>query len=463
MANRFEVQVVALDRFTKTFRDLNNRASKAARPLVNVQRQVGALAKELHLDKAAKGLGKVSDAAMTLTRTLGLSLGPLESVLGAGGIAGGLLAAGVAAVGLGVRFAASGFEITRTAQRIGITTDELQRLRGAARLSGVDTDAMTAAVASLGDTLQDAKFGRNPLALQMLNKFGLAIHDNRDGTIDSISTLRELADVLHRTTDPHVQAIIARAFGLEEALPVLRQGGAAVDALGAQAAKLGVVAGPQALQWSVDFTNSLNRMKVAADGVANSYGSKMVPALAQGMDYITGRMTQSSSHPFRAAGGGIFDFLASGPRTLGWAAGKLFGGSAAPTSSDQRTVSGLIGGPLQQGPFARTGAGGLLTGDGGLVGGRYDPAVQAARDREAAAMVRNELQNATNDGDRAALTRELAARNAGAASGTLAPQKVQVEVAFKGAPPGTTATARSTTENAFVPTRIAYSMPGDGP
>ena len=60
MANNFEVRVRAIDDFTKTFRNLNDQASRAVRPLVNVHRQVGMLAREMHLDKMAKGMGVVS-------------------------------------------------------------------------------------------------------------------------------------------------------------------------------------------------------------------------------------------------------------------------------------------------------------------------------------------------------------------------------------------------------------------
>lgn len=468
MANKFEVQVVALDRFTKTFRNLNDRASKAVRPLTNVQRQVGALAKEMHLDKAAKGLGKVSDAAVNLTRTLGLSLGPLESVLGigaAGGIVGGLLAAGGAALGLGVRFASIGFEVSRTAQKLGVTTAELQGYRGAARLAGLDADVATAAISSLGDTLQDAKWGRNPLALQMLNKFGLALHTNRDGVIDTMATMRDLSGVLQNVADPHVAARVARAFGLEDALPLLRQGPEAIDKLTKSANDLGIVAGPQALQWSVDFTNSLNHMKVAIDGAANGLGARLVPALTSVMDTVTKGIEVKGF-----AGGAQNLFLTAMYGPLGQLYANWLSSGPKPTTAAQRTVSGQIGGPLQQGPYAPSGAGaGVDTGmsaaaqNGGMSDQWHvDPAVQAERDRVAMGMVQSELANSTNLNDRAALTRELAARRAGATTNTLTPQAVKVEVAFKNAPPGTT--ARSATENAYVPTRVSYSMPsGDMP
>lgn len=461
MANKFEVQVVALDRFTKTFRNLNNQASKAARPLVNVHRQVGALAKEMHLDKAAKGMGKLSDAAVTLTRTLGLSLGPLESVLGAGGVVGGILATGAAAIGLGVRFASAGFEVARTSNAIGMSTRDLQRWRGAARLVGVPLDAMDHTLSSLGTTLQDAQFGRDPLALQALNKLGISIR-TKNGLVDQNAALEDISNSLSKISDPHVRDVLANALHIDPAtFPLLTQASAGVHKLQDEAERLGVVNGPEALKWSVEFTDSLNHMKVAIDGAANSLGSRLVPSMSKGVDYLSDRITQSKEHPFRAAGGEIFDFFAAGPRTVGAGARWLFGSTPGSTSAD-RTVSGQIGGPLQQGPYSAPGAG--STG-GGLLDGRYvDPAVQAERDREAMRIVQQESASATNPADRAALQRELAARAAGASTNTLAPQTVKVEVAFKGAPAGTTATAKSSTDNIYLPTHIEYAMPsGDMP
>ncbi len=464
MANKFEVQVVALDRFTKTFRNLNNQASKAARPLVNVHRQVGALAKEMHLDKVAKGMGKVSDAAVTLTRTLGLSLGPLESVMGAGGIVGAILAAGGAAVALGVRFASAGFEVARTAQRIGVTTNDLQRYRGAARLAGLDSDDMTAAIANLGDTLQDAKFGRNPLALQMLNKFGLAIHTNRDGTIDTIATMRELAGVLQQVADPHVRAIIAGAFGMKEALPLLLQGPEAIERLAKEAEKLGVVQGPAALQWSTDFTNSLNLMKVAIDGAANSMGSRLVPTLTKGLDYLTGRVNESTSGGHgKAAGGGIADFFLAGPRFLGWLGSSMLHGNV-PTTAAQRRVTGQI-----------TDAPGALAGSAAATApAKADTGLSAAETRSLTDFTPAEMARQQADEDspenRRELMREIQRTRDPAARAVLEgemnkiDQRLHLEVTFKNAPPGTTATVKPVAENAYAPTRISYSLPsGDMP
>jgi hypothetical protein len=464
VANKFEVQIVALDRFTKTFRDLNNRASKTARPLVNVQRQIGALAREAHLDKVAKGLGRVSDAAVTVGRTLGVSLGPLESILGmgaAGGIIGAVGAAGIAAMSLGARFAAAGFEVSRTSQLIGVSERDLQRYRGAARLAKVDEDAMTQSMANLGTTLQDARFGRNVTALQMLGKFGLGIHTDSQGVIDTVKTWRELSDVLHNVADPHVRQVIADAFGIRESLPLLTQGAKAMEDLGDQAEKSGTVKGKQALQWSNDFTESLNRMQEAIRGVSDSLGARMVPSLTRAMDVVTNRLTESHTNPVKAWWGFNEDAIRGGMKVTGVGAlidkvQGLFRGPALTTPA-QRTVRGTIGGPAWP-THPGKGANDLSASENAALDD-FTPAERARQQaNEDSAENRRqlvaELARTRDPGNRAILQGELNKLDS----------RVQVEVAFKNAPPGTTATARSSSANAYVPTRISYSMPtGDMP
>lgn len=454
MANKFEVQIVALDRFTKTFRDLNNRASKTARPLVNVQRQIGALAREAHLDKVAKGLGRVSEAAVTVGRTLGLSLGPLESVLGmgaAGGIVGAVGAVGVAAVALGTRFASAGFEVARTSQLIGVSERDLQRYRGAARLANVDQDALTQSLSNLGTTLQDARFGRNVTALQMLGKFGLPIHTDNAGIVDTVQTMRELADVLHNVTDPHVRQVIADAFGVRDALPLLVQGSKALDELASKSEALGTTKGRDALQWSVDFTNSLNRMQEAIRGTSDSLGAKLVPSLTRGMDYLTRMTEKSEKSRVGAAGQGIWDVITSGPRFLSWLGSTALHGNA-PTTEAQRRVSGTITGPAA--PSGQAGAPQFGSERQMAAAMQFTPEEVARQEaNEHSAENRRELmreiQRTRDPGARAVLEGELNKLGG----------RMQVEVAFKNAPAGATATARVAGSNAYVPTSVSYAMP----
>ena len=461
MANKFEVQVVALDRYTKTFRDLNNKASKAVRPLVNVQRQVGALAREMHLDKAAKGMGKVSDAAVTLSRTLGLSLGPLESVLGAGGIVGALLAAAGGAVALGVNFARTGFEVSRTAQALGVSTKDLQRYRGAMELAGIDAGVADQAIGSLGHTLQDARFGRDPVALQVLRQLGIGI-PMKNGIVDQVSALESISRALSKISDPQLRRVLADALHIpQEALPALIEGADAMDRLRQKAQDLGVVLDDSGIKKATEFTTSLNLLKVAAEGAGNSLGSKFLPPIAQGIDYITKMLTQSGKAPAATAQTGISDFVLAGPRSLGWLGSTLLHGNM-PTTPAQRSVSGKIGDAPGQASSTDAPPG----------------VTRSASDRQMAAQMTftpAEIARQQADEDsaenRRQLVRELARTSDPGSRGVLQgelnkiDQRLHVEVTLRNAPAGTTATARIASADAPNATaRVQFAMPtGDMP
>lgn len=466
MSNRFEVQVVALDKFTAVFRNLNNQASKAVRPITMTARQVTMLGRELHLDKLASGFGKVTNAATMMSRTLGLSLGPLESVLGlgaAGGIIGALGAAGIAATALAVRSASAGFEVRRTAKTIGLTTDGLQRYRGAASLAGVATTDMDESLASFGQTLEDAKFGRNmdAMARWAILMKGAAI-PMKDGMIDEATALRMMADKLQQIADPRVQMLIASGFGLDRALPLLREGSDNLRELGDEADNLGLVQGVHALDWSEAFVKSLNRLKGTLTGVANEWGQEFVPTIGKGIDNLNRAIGPDTEKGNKKRSTPFSNMFAVGPINavydLLW---RRMVSPAEITGPGDRTRSGPIGGAMHSGPLTRADYAAMAAsaaGGGGDAGMRaamnFSPedAAHAAAVEHADQNIRDiqrELATQRDPGARRALQEELA-RNQG----------VKVEVQFKNAPTGTTATARDAA-GMYLPTRVHYSMPSE--
>ncbi len=169
-------------------------------------------------------------------------------------------------------------------------------------------------------------------------------------------------------------------------------------------------------------------MKVAADGVANSVGSRMVPAMTRGLNYVASGIEGKAdkAHPFQR-GWWRNPRLHHGwsGRLVGADARAMFGGTSG-TTPDQRTVSGQIGGPLQQGPYRGPSGPGLSAGSAASQQGgfdpastRIDPAVQAERElarqeawieESAASSPRARCMDDSN-----ALTRELSEpRRAGA-------------------------------------------------
>ncbi len=460
MANRFQIEVQAIDRYTKVFRDLNNKASKAARPLVNVQRQVGALAKEMHLDKVAKGMGKVSEAAVTVSRTLGLSLGPLESLLGAGGVLGGLALAAGGALALGVNFARTGFEVGRTSQAIGVSTKDLQLWRGAMELAGVDADVATQALGSMGRTLQNARFGRDPVALQVLRQLGVGI-PTKNGIVDQVAALEGVSQALSRISDPQLRATLADALHIPpEAIPALLQGAEAMAKLRQKAQELGVVIDQNGIQKANEFTTSLNVLKVALDGAGKSIGSAILPPMAQALDYMTKLTVASGKDRTGTAWQGIKDAFTSGPRFLGWLGSTALHGNA-PTTEAQRRVTGTITGPVAAGaPSSGRGGGNDLSSAETASLDDFTPAERARQqaDEDSAENRRElvrELARQRDPGARAVLQNEL----------TKLDQRMQVEVTLRGAPAGSSATARVVSDAGPAATaRVQFAMPtGDMP
>jgi len=480
MANRFEVQVVALDRYTKVFRDLNDKASKAARPLVNVQRQVGALGREMHLDKVAKGMGKVSDAAVTVSRTLGLSLGPLESVFGlgaAGGIVGGIAAAGAAAIGLGVKFATAGFDVARASVAFGVSARDLQRLRGAAKLASVDMGVMDQTVASLGDTLQNARWNRDITALMALNRIhvGLPV---KGGQVDTLTALNGIAEVMRQMPDAHARNTLADTLHIpREAIPLLMKGADAMKQLGDEAERQGNVVGPKALQWSIDFTDSLNRLQGAINGVANSWGARLVPTLTAGMDYLAKMTEQSEKDRFSTALKGMNDMRLGGWRALQWLGSAALHGNV-PTTEAERQVSGKIGGPLQQGPFRAQSPGAAASASAAASSASAVAPARSASERAMAAQMQftpaeleRQQENEQSDENRRQLIAEIArTRDPGNRAilqqelAKLQGQSQQViEVNVHNLPAGATVSAhvKGSGSDGYTPTRINYSLARD--
>src|SRR5207245_4911439 len=89
-----------------------------------------------------------------------------------------------------------GSEAARTSRTLGVSTSDLQSLRGAAEIAGVSSSDLTGGLKSLGDTMQDALYGRNQQALAVLNKLGVGIHRTSSGAIDSTRAFNDLATAI---------------------------------------------------------------------------------------------------------------------------------------------------------------------------------------------------------------------------------------------------------------------------
>lgn len=279
MANVFAITISAVDRATATVRKINNSFSKLTRPVNQLQKSIKALGRELGIDKLARSLGNVARRARDAASEVAKIGAPLLALIGGGSLV------GIAA--LATQWARLGSEVSRTSRTIGVSVSDLQSLRGAAQATGLSSEDLTSGMKSLGDTLQDALYGRNQDALAVLNKLGISIKKTSSGAVDSVQAFRDLSVAISHIKSPQVQGLVARTFGVEALLPLLREGPAAMAKYQQRVAALGAVMGPEQIRRAESFGLALNYLSVAGQGLRNTIGDALIPAFQPLIESLT--------------------------------------------------------------------------------------------------------------------------------------------------------------------------------
>lgn len=273
MANTFTITIAAVDRATATVRKINQSMARITSPVRDLGQSLGNLGREVGLDKVGQSLGKVASSARSAVSGV-TSLVPALGVIGS--------AATVAGIGaLASNWGKLGAEIARTSAVLGVSTSDLQAYQAAARLAGGTAEDMTSSLKSLGDTLEDASFNRNPQALVLMNQLGISMTKTKDGAVDATRALRQVAEAVARQKgNVQAQRLIARTFGVEQLLPMLQKGAAGIEAYVAQARSLGTVMGPDKIAAAKEYAQNMTKLDLAVDGLKASVGNALIPALS---------------------------------------------------------------------------------------------------------------------------------------------------------------------------------------
>ena len=280
-ANRFEISISCVDKATATINRINATIEKMTRPLNDLGKSLARLSKASGLSKIGTELTKAAKAAGKLASAVGKVAAPMMALIGGGTLAG--------LYELATGWARLGAETARTAQILGISAQDLDALRNAGQLAGVSAQTMTDGFRAFGDTLQDAKWGRNQAAFATLQYLGIGLKQTKDGAIDTQEALIEFADKVKQVQqrDPAAARRLASTFGVEALLPVLMKGSAAMRAYQADAARLAGIKTPAMLAHAEGFALSLNKMGIAADGLKASIGDKLIPVIQPLIDKWT--------------------------------------------------------------------------------------------------------------------------------------------------------------------------------
>ncbi|HTH61495.1 MAG TPA: hypothetical protein VL689_15220 [Paraburkholderia sp.] len=270
-----------------TIERVNRSIDRMTAPYKNLAESARALSDATGLTKVSKSLSDVANRAGTAARSITRIAAPLLAIVGGGTVAG--LAQMV------TQWERFGAEADRTARLLGITANELARMRGAASLAGVSAQTMTAGFQSLQDTLQDARWGRNQAAFATLQTLGITLRTTQTGAIDTQAAMYDLADRIQRIQkrDPAAARNLARSLGIEQLLPVLAQGRRGMQLYEAEAQRLRGGFTPDMAQRAQLFTLSVSRMGQAVEGLKTSIVDRLAPVLGPMIERIANWITRN--------------------------------------------------------------------------------------------------------------------------------------------------------------------------
>ncbi|MFP3503251.1 phage tail tip lysozyme [Burkholderia sp. SIMBA_062] len=272
----FNLVITATDKATAVAKRVNESIAKITKPIADVKSSVAAFNKETGLDQLGKKFESVGKSAQTVARSVASIAPPLAAIVGVGSVA------GIAA--FATSWGRTAAEIANTSSVIGVTTSDLQRYRGAARVAGLSADAMTSSMQSLGDAFEDASAGRNNFVAGVLSDKGIGIHRLKDGTIDVVRGLHDVASAASKITNTQAQRKFLDIFGLGGIQAMIRRG--TIDQFVAKFDELNATMSPEQIAQGEKFNQSMIALDASVDKLKNSVGSALAPAIGRAVDEL---------------------------------------------------------------------------------------------------------------------------------------------------------------------------------
>jgi len=279
-----------------------------------------------------------------LTKALNTTQGKLEAFgkkstasATAVGTAFGVMAAQAAqAIVSMAKAAIDGADATsKFAQSAGVSTEAFSRLSFAAELSGSSADQLRDAFNKLNKSANDTSRGTGS-AQAAFAALGVSVVDARGKIKSSDALLLDVAESFSQFEDGAAKGAAAQAiFGESGArlLPLLNQGRAGLEAMGAESDRLGLTLTDEAGRAAEAFNDNLTRLQKVTDGVVLRIAQGLLPML----ESMSARLVTGSTDASGFAGsveiitGAIKGLLTAGTLVTSVldAVGRTLGGLAA--------------------------------------------------------------------------------------------------------------------------------------
>jgi hypothetical protein len=207
-----------------------------------------------------------------------------------GGIHEGLAKIAALAVGAAVGFLAmvtsmvnQGKEIENTSQALGLSTDQLQDWRNAARFAGVESNAFVVGIRHLSNMMHEARLGNANVAYSL---YELGVHGKNanDALMHIADTVSKMPDGLEKTA--RVNMVFGARMG-SKLIPILNLGRKGILSYMEAARELGTTLSKDTIRRTDEAYLSQVRMKMAFEGLRNAIIGPFLDSANKYRDQLT--------------------------------------------------------------------------------------------------------------------------------------------------------------------------------
>lgn len=227
------------------------------------------------LDKQTKGMSKSLDGFASSLKTIGA---------GIAGFVSGAAIAGFAGLAFGIKQTVDNLdELSKSAQKVGITTEELSKLAYAGELADVSLETLTSSLGKLTKA-QAAALDTSSKTAEVFDALGIAVK-NADGSLRSSSEV--LGDFAQRFQElggsPEAVAAGFQIFGrsFQELIPLLKDGRQGIQDAGDELQRFGGVISTEAGQAAEEFNDNLTRLKTQFSAIFAQIAQQLLPTLVK--------------------------------------------------------------------------------------------------------------------------------------------------------------------------------------
>jgi hypothetical protein len=210
--------------------------------------------------------------------------------LGMGGLVGIAVAAAGALAAMTRNVAMNAVEISKGAQRAGITTDAYQEMAFAAEQSGLSAEEMEHGMRHLSHTMMEAATGSGDAAYTV-RQLGISMYDAHGKAKSTDQVLEDVAERISKMPDGWRKTALAQqAFGRagSELIPLLNKGKGGLEQLRQAAHDYGIVLDDETIAAGKRWNEQQKALKAALIGVKNAIGSGLLKQVGD----LTGKIAE---------------------------------------------------------------------------------------------------------------------------------------------------------------------------